>query len=368
MSTQHPEMTDQQRIQKVRTVVVQAGEDLRTRYPILKHQNLIGASILTFALTGMLGCAVLYANAILPAWACILLVAFFASLTHELEHDLLHYMYFKQTPWAHNLMMGLVWLARPNTISPWTRRRLHLHHHKYSGTEHDLEERGISNGMPWSLRRILVMSDQLMSVYLRPFQMYGMVKLFIEKQPAAERKKALASQLVGFIPLSYLYYGLWYTFVLFHVMTWLAPLFGYPLLWPTWVMQVMTVVNFLAVVWVMPNFVRSFSLQFVSSNMHYYGDIDPRDVIKQTQVLNPWWLMPFQLFCFNFGSTHAIHHFVVKEPFYIRHMTSKTAHQVMREVGVRFNDFGTFRRNNRWGEYVAHPVKQGTTTENQQMV
>jgi hypothetical protein len=41
-------------------------------------------------------------------------------------------------------------------------------------------------------------------------------------------------------------------------------------------------------------------------------------VIQQTQVLNPWWMLPFQLFCFNFGSTHAIHHFVVRDPFYIR--------------------------------------------------
>ncbi len=157
----------------------------------------------------------------------------------------------------------------------------------------------------------------------------------------------------------------------------------------------MPTINFLAVIWIIPNFIRSFCLQFISSNMHYYGDIDPRDVIKQTpslfspppssstfsfrfgaappapmascfpflprgpctwpllflvatQVLNPWWLFPFQLFCFNFGSTHAIHHFVVKEPFYVRHLTSKTAHKVMREVGYRFNDIGTFRRTNRW--------------------
>lgn len=353
MTIQPSAMTDQQRIQKVRTVVTQAGEQLRQRYPILKHQNFIGSSILVFALSGMLGSAVLYAYGLLPAWACVLLVAFFASLTHELEHDLLHYMYFKQTPWAHHLMMALVWLARPNTISPWTRRRLHLHHHKYSGTEHDLEERAISNGMPWGVRRILIVGDQLMSVYLRPFQMYGMVKLFIKKQPVAERSKALFSQLTGFIPLSYLYYGLWYSFVLFHVISLVIAALGYSLIWPAWLLQVMNVVNFLAVVWVIPNFIRSFSLQFVSSNMHYYGDIDPRDVIKQTQVLNPWWLVPFQLFCFNFGSTHAIHHFVVKEPFYIRQMTAKTAHAVMREIGVRFNDFGTFKRHNRWGEYVS---------------
>ena len=344
------EMTDQQRIQKVRTVVTQAGEELRKRHPILKHQNFIGASILVFALSGMLGCAALYAYGILPAWACIPLIAIFASFTHELEHDLIHYMYFKKKPWAHHLMMGLVWLARPNTISPWTRRRLHLHHHKYSGTEHDLEERGISNGMPWGIRRILVMSDQLMTVYLRPFQMLQMIKLFVAKQPENERRKTVISQLIGFIPLGLMYYGLWYCFVIFHVVDLVTIWWGAAIEWSSNTLAAMKVINFLAVVWVVPNFIRSFSLQFISSNMHYYGDIDPRDVIKQTQVLTPGWLLPFQIFCCNFGSTHAIHHFVVKEPFYIRQMTSKTAHKVMREVGVRFNDYGTFKRVNRWNK------------------
>ena len=50
----------------------------------------------------------------------------------------------------------------------------------------------------------------------------------------------------------------------------------------------------------------------------------------------------------GFGSTHAIHHFAVKEPFYIRQWNAGIAHQVMREMGVRFNDFGTFRRANRF--------------------
>ena len=97
-----------------------------------------------------------------------------------------------------------------------------------------------------------------------------------------------------------------------------------------------------------PNMLRTFCLHFISSNMHYYGDVEPRNIIQQTQVLNAWWLAPMQLFCFNFGSTHAIHHFVVKEPFYIRQATAKRAHAVMRENGVRFNDMGTFRRANRY--------------------
>jgi len=190
-----------------------------------------------------------------------------------------------------------------------------------------------------------------MAVYLRPFQMIKMIHLFLEKQPEKERKIAMISQLFGFLPLSIIYYGLCYLFVVFHGLNAVSPLFGYEMLWSQGIVDAMPIVNLLAVIWVIPNFIRSFSLQFVSSNMHYYGDIDPRDVIKQTQVLNPWWMVPFQLFCCNFGSTHAIHHFVVKEPFYIRQLTSKTAHKVMKEVGVRFNDVGTFKRMNRWNDY-----------------
>ena len=32
----------------------------------------------------------------------------------------------------------------------------------------------------------------------------------------------------------------------------------------------------------------------------------------------------------------------------MRQWTAREAHAVMREMGVRFNDFGTFRRANRW--------------------
>ena len=80
----------------------------------------------------------------------------------------------------------------------------------------------------------------------------------------------------------------------------------------------MRVVDFLTVVLIGPNVLRSFCLHFVSSNMHYYGDVEDGNFMQQTQVLNPWWMLPLQLFCFNFGSTHAIHHFVVRDPFYIR--------------------------------------------------
>lgn len=138
----------QQRSAHIRAVVSAHGASLRERYPVLQHQDAIGAGILLFALAGMVGSATLYLQGHMAWWVCVLLNAFFASLTHELEHDLIHSMYFRKRRVPHNLMLALVWMARPSTINPWIRRHLHLNHHKVSGTEADLEERAITNGEP----------------------------------------------------------------------------------------------------------------------------------------------------------------------------------------------------------------------------
>jgi hypothetical protein len=63
--------------------------------------------------------------------------------------------------------------------------------------------------------------------------------------------------------------------------------------------------------------------------------------------MNKWYLLPLQLFCFNFGNTHAIHHFVVRDAFYIRHLGADESLEVLRRHGIRFNDMGTFKRANR---------------------
>ena len=156
-----------QRSAHIRQVVLAKGVELRQRYPILNHQDILGAAILAFALAGMIGSAALYIEGYMAWWVCLLLNAFFASLTHVLEHDLIHSMYFRKQRLPHNLMMGLVWLARPSTINPWIRRHLHLNHHKVSGTETDMEERAITNGEPWGFARLLMIGDNMMSSFIR---------------------------------------------------------------------------------------------------------------------------------------------------------------------------------------------------------
>ncbi|MDH1264475.1 fatty acid desaturase [Pseudomonas sp. GD03944] len=334
----HSPASAQQRAAIIREQVMAHGVELRQRFPLLKHQDALGAGILAFALAGMIGSAALYLGGHLAWWACLLLNAFFASLTHELEHDLIHSMYFRKQPVPHNLMMGLVWLARPSTINPWVRRHLHLNHHKLSGTEQDLEERAITNGEPWGIARLLMVGDNMMSSFIR----------FLRAKTAQHRWMIVSRTLKVYAPLGLLNWGTWYVFLGFHAIDGLASLAGAPIDWSATTLSVMNAVNIAVVVLVGPNVLRTFCLHFISSNMHYYGDVEPGNVIQQTQVLNPWWLWPLQAFCFNFGSSHAIHHFVVKEPFYIRQLTVPFAHRVMREHGVRFNDFGTFARANRW--------------------
>lgn len=112
------QMTDAQRIARVKEVVLQASDDVRRKYPILKHQDAIGATIMVVSLLGMIGSGLLYVEGIIPWWLCVPVTAIFASFIHELEHDLIHSMYFRQKPWVNNLMLAVGWLARASTISP----------------------------------------------------------------------------------------------------------------------------------------------------------------------------------------------------------------------------------------------------------
>jgi hypothetical protein len=123
---------------------------------------------------------------------------------------------------------------------------------------------------------------------------------------------------------------------------------------PAWLSPFVTFLNTAAVVYLVPCWLRQAAIQIVSSNMHYYGDNgssgEPIDsLVKQTQVLNSWLVLPLHLFCFNFGATHGIHHFVVNQPFYLRQWGAPFVTKALKRYGVRFNDFTSMRRANAWG-------------------
>lgn len=356
MSVDPSTMTDAEKTDHIRKTILEEGRALRRRHPWLEaHQNLIGASIMVVSLLGMIASGTLYVMDVIPWWLCIPVTAIFASLIHELEHDLIHLMYFKNRPWANNLMLAVGWLARASTVSPFVRRKLHLHHHKFSGTESDLEERGITNGERWGLRRLMMTGDNMLAVFLRPLTMQRAVRDYIRSQKPASRgevHKMRIQQLLAYAPLGNLYYALFHGWVAAHVVLFSAQAIGSPIALSGELSSALSILNTFAVVYMLPSFLRTFCLHFISSNMHYYGDVEARNVMQQCQVLNPWWLLPMQVFCFNFGSTHAIHHFAVREPFYIRQWTAPKAHAVMRDMGVRFNDYGTFLRGNRFHRHA----------------
>lgn len=323
----------------------------RARHPLLAHQDAIGFTIVVFSVAAILASGSAYYAQRIPAWLAVLLPAFFMSILHEVEHDLIHRLYFKESPRLYNLMMLVVWLFRPSTVSPWVRRDWHLHHHRVSGTPTDLEERGITNGESWGLRRLLMTLDGVLAIVLRPRTTREMLLGYAAAQKPADKrayKRILWRNRLSYVPLGVLYFALWHTFLAVHACELLALWLGLQISLPAWLLASMSTIDFLAVVLLLPNVLRTFCLHFVSSNIHYYGDIEPRNVVQQTQVWTSLWTLPLQLFCFNFGGTHAIHHFVVQEPFYLRQLIARAAYPHMRAHGVRFNDFSAMSRGNRW--------------------
>jgi fatty acid desaturase len=350
-STRGGSQSDTHKTQLIRTEVNAAADRARLRHPWLAHQDLIGLTIQLGSIGGMVLCAALYLQGLMPWWATIPLVAILASLTHEMEHDLIHHMYFKQQPWVQNLLLGLGWLARPSTINPWLRRHLHFQHHKRSGTANDLEERGITNGERWGVRRFLMTGDGMLALAFRLPMILRLNTAFVKDyfQPKTRRELVRKSAIYrsSYAPLGYLFWFAWHAYFLFHAADLISTAAGHPVAWPSQVLHVIPVLDALAVCLLIPNVLRSFCLNLISSNMHYYGDVELGNVMQQCQVINHPLFWPLQLFCFNFGATHAIHHFVVGQPFYLRQMIAGEALAVMRKMGVRFNDFGTFARANR---------------------
>ncbi|HEX5657035.1 MAG TPA: fatty acid desaturase [Polyangiales bacterium] len=339
-----PSAADRAETRAIRSAIRELSRAYREAHPWLdRSQNAIGLVLQLSAFAGMVGTAVLYARGQLSALVTVVLIAFACSIAHEIEHDLIHLLYFPRQPWVRHGMLAIGWLMRPSTVNPWIRSRLHLHHHRASGTPTDLEERAITNGERWGLKRLLMTADGLLSTWLR--------------LPYSNPRKAWRQLLrgtLGYGPLTWLYHVAIAADLILHLQQWRGGLS------PEAQLRLVAL-DFVMVIWALPNILRTFSLHFVSSNLHYYGDIAEGDILRQTQVLNHPLLMPLQLFCFNFGSTHAIHHFWVSEPFYLRQLTAADAHAVMRERGVRFNDLGTFWRANRYGSRTVPALTETET-------
>jgi fatty acid desaturase len=235
-----------------------------------------------------------------------------------------------------NLMMLAVWPFLGNLPHPWYRRRMHLLHHRTSGHEEDFEERLIGNGLKFGPLKILAMFEP------------GLASLFRHKEfrqipffKGSEFFKAL-------IPVALVYIVIFYGWILGHALNLMATVADFST--PSLIQDVLSTLNTLAIIFMLPNLIRQVSVQIISSNMHYFGDVDNR--LQETQVMNAWWMLPLQLFCCNFGSTHTIHHFYVNQPFYLRLLVTKPAHRAFKTYGIRFNDMETILRGNRYHSQV----------------
>jgi len=329
-------LTTAQRIKNIQKIIRATDAELRARYSFLNHQNTIGLCLCLLSLAGMIGTGAAYMAGMIPVWVCIIVATIFASISHELEHDLIHKLYFKENLFMQNAMMAVVWLMRPNTVNPWYRREIHINHHKKSGTEEDIEERVLGNGMEFGFKRILISLDAFLSISLR-----------IKELRSMKGYRYIQFVLRG-APLAHVFVVCLYGFLLFHTYDYFAPGLALSTDYPNWLMSVVNVLNILAVVWILPNTLRAFCLNSITTLMHYYGDVD--SLLKQCQVMNHWALWPVHVLCFNFGTTHTIHHFFVKQPFYLRQMVSKKVLPVMKENGIRFNDFSSLLRANRFAD------------------
>lgn len=346
-------MKYQEKSREIRKEINQSYQQLKEQYPLLKNQDFIGFSIFLISIIIIIATSVGWYKAIVPTWLMIIVNAFFMGILHEIEHDLIHWLYFKKKKTVHHFMLFGVWILRPLTINPWIRRKLHYHHHKYSGTLHDVEERGVANGEKWSIKRLLMTADVVLGGMLRIQRLFsdmdGEVKNGNFKKETSTELKRFA--LLSLLPLTILAHVILYLFFADQLLKWLNIQFMTDLSLPSYIENIVKSLHVVIYTILLPNLLRQFCLHFITSNMHYFGDVEEGNVIEQTQVLNVWWTFPMQLFCFFFGWTHSIHHFVVNETFYVRHIGRKQALEVLRKYGVRFNDLGTFKRANRFREY-----------------
>jgi fatty acid desaturase len=228
------------------------------------------------------------------------------------------------------------------------RRYWHIYHHQNSGQITDIEERGVTNGEKWSFLRFLITPDLVLGFVLRYNRIRKEINLERQKGNFSDKDMKMLKKIVlfGFLPFGVPLYIALYVWVILNVI----PFFNIQI--PSFLdLFIQNYLNPIMYILVLPNYFRQFCLHLITSNMHYYGDIEEDNIIQQTQILNVWWLFPLQLFCFNFGSTHGIHHFVVNEPFYLRQLIAKKAHEIMKRDGVRQNDIGSFFRSNRFNSY-----------------
>ena len=318
----------------IQQAIGRLSTQLRTSNPFLRNQTLIGLSLAFVCISIIVYTAYLFYIEFIPGYAVIIIIAFFSAILHELEHDTFHNLYFKQSRWCQNIFLAVLWCFKPNTINPWIRKKIHLHHHRHSGTSQDIEERLIGNGKSYSLLRLLIILDPVFS--LTQFK-----RIKKDSTDFSTREMALS-----LFPMVVIHNLIWISWLSFHLLPYAHSLIP---LCPSEIVLIhshMAIINFLMVVYIAPAIIRQSCLVFISSTIHYYKGVS--QLTEQVQVLDKWYFFPFQCFCCFFGQTHAIHHSYAAETFYNRHYLRKACYPILKKHGILFNDLGTFYRKNHY--------------------
>jgi hypothetical protein len=315
--------------------IKQSDATIRQTYPFLKHQDLIGATLFTSSLLLISLFSYLYICNYLSAIYTIVLIAFPLSILHELEHDIIHNLYFKNHRWFQNVMFLFIWIAKLHSL-PWYRRQLHLKHHLLSGQTNDAEERLIGLGLAADYKR--------MAVSIHPFG-----GLLISEEIGKDAKYLdVVTMKIKNAPMALIFLFITRTFLIYNFLFLVYSYLGYDIETMNGIKTFYPIIHNLAICLCFPNLIRQGCLVLMSNSCHYYGDIPLNTVFYQNQILDSWFVFPFQLLCCNFGATHIIHHYVVSQPFYIRHLTGRAVKDMMVKLGVRNNDLGILWRSNRY--------------------
>src|SRR5207244_9752817 len=88
-------LDDTARTRIIRQEIRKLGDRARQRHPWLARQDAIGAGLFLVSAAAIVANAVLYGTGRLSALLVVPISAFWMSILHELEHDLIHRLYFR---------------------------------------------------------------------------------------------------------------------------------------------------------------------------------------------------------------------------------------------------------------------------------
>ena len=273
--------------------IKQAEIDLRSKYSVLKQQDLVGFGIFIGSLLSIALCwtyYIQYGDTYTEYIIVVLLIAFFTSFLHELEHDLIHNLYFKRNIMMQDIMLMCIWLAKLHG-NPWFRRELHLKHHIISGQRDDAEERLIGLGIPISLKR--------MAVTMHP---YGSLIIMSTVSKDAKWLDIKRMNLTT-MPIATIFFILNKLYILYILIMYIV---GYNNFHNYISSNIWKFIYSSNILICLPNILRQSCLVLMSNCSHYYGDIPEKSVFYQNQILDHPIFYPFQLFCVNFGTYKSI--------------------------------------------------------------